>query len=101
MSKVNNWSKIFKYFASINYLTLFLYLGETDEYGWPVHDYESGLSGAIMDIYRDGENMYKSNFKYFFFAKKYHAPLKKLVMLSYFFSSKILLFQSLSTVSDY
>merc|ERR1719273_2739966 len=34
--------------------------GETDEYGWPVHDYESGLSGAIMDIYRDGENMYKN-----------------------------------------
>merc|ERR1712193_601840 len=59
-SKVNNWGKIFKYFALINYLTNFLYLGETDEYGWPVHDYESGLSGAIMDIYRDGENMYKN-----------------------------------------
>ena len=52
-----------EYYHEINYLTLFLYLGETDEYGWPVHDYESGLSGAIMDIYRDGENMYKSNFE--------------------------------------
>merc|ERR1712088_681806 len=24
--------------------------GEIDEYGWPVHDYESGLSGAIMEF---------------------------------------------------
>merc|ERR1712110_1010489 len=34
--------------------------GETDEYGWPVHDYESGLSGAIKGIWEDGEDMYKS-----------------------------------------
>ena len=41
----------------------FFFLGETDEYGWPVHDYESGLSGAIKGIWEDGEDMYKSNFK--------------------------------------
>ena len=41
----------------------FFSIGDIDQDGWPEHDYESGLSGALKGLWEDGEDMYKSNFK--------------------------------------
>merc|ERR1739847_31247 len=34
--------------------------GDKDQDGWPEHDYESGLAGAIKGVYEDGEDIYKN-----------------------------------------
>ena len=42
-------------------ISLFFSIGDKDQDGWPEHDYESGLAGAIKGVWEDGEDMYTSN----------------------------------------